>query len=684
MAPRKHNEKASWEVDADKPKPQGETRARRSYCVKELVTSPAPGIETIHDIALYAARTHGKKNGFATRPVKRMVYEEKEVTKTNARGEKVKEKKKWTYYVLGGYEWLSYEQFLDKVRRVGSGLRELGVGGDEETMFNIYASTAVNWQIMAHACAFSAVTICTAYDSLGPSGLAHSLQEPGVRSMFTNAELLPTLIKVIDECPTVRLVVYDGTPDEALLEQLRGKRDGLKVVHIDEVERLGQDKPCEAVRANPDDVYCVMYTSGSTGTPKGVMLTHKNIIAAVGAIWHLLYEYLTPVDTYLAFLPLAHILEFVIETSWLFAGLSIGYGKIKTLTDASVKDSQGDILEFKPSILVGVPAVWETIRKGILAKVDKAGSVKKAIFNKALKLKGSGLPGMGAITDAVVFNAVKAQTGGRLKICFSGGGSLSPSTQSFVTNSLNILIQGYGLTETVAMAAILHPQFYAVGVAGGPVPSTEVKLVDVPEAGYLSTNKLPQGEIWLRGPSIAKGYYKRPDLDKEAFMADGWFKSGDVGQWNPDGTLSIIDRVKNLVKLSHGEYIAIERLESLYKSCPLVANGCVIAKQDHNAPAMIVVVHPANIMSFAKSHGVDADADDLEHLCRNKKLNAEVLRELNEHGRKHGLHKIELLEGVILTADEWTPESGLLTAAQKLQRKQIEKRYEDQIKEHYP
>lgn len=297
--------------------------------------------------------------------------------------------------------------------------------------------------------------------------------------------------------------------------------------------------------------------------------------------------------------------------------------------------------------------MWETIRKGILAKVDKAGSVKKSIFNKALKLKGSGLPGMAAITDAVVFNAVKAQTGGRLKICFSGGGSLSPSTQSFVTNSLNILIQGYGLTETVAMAAILHPQFYAVGVAGGPVPSTEVKLVDAPEAGYLSTNKLPQGEIWLRGPSIAKGYYKRPDLDKEAFTADGWFKTGDVGQWNPDGTLSIIDRVKNLVKLSHGEYIAIERLESLYKSCPLVANGCVIAKQDHNAPAMIVVVHPANIMSFAKSRGVEANADDLEHLCRDKKLNAEVLKELNDHGRKHGLHKIELLEGVILTADEW-------------------------------
>lgn len=201
---------------------------------------------------------------------------------------------------------------------------------------------------MAHACAFSAVTICTAYDSLGPQGLSHSLQEPNVRSMFTNAELLPTLTKVIESCPSVRLVVYDGEPSDQVLAELRAKREGLQVIHIDQVERLGTDKPKEAIPANPDDVFCVMYTSGSTGTPKGVMLTHKNIVAAVGAIWHALYEYLTPVDTYLAFLPLAHILEFVIETSWLFAGLSIGYGKIKTLTDASVKDSQGDILEFKP------------------------------------------------------------------------------------------------------------------------------------------------------------------------------------------------------------------------------------------------------------------------------------------------------------------------------------------------
>ncbi|KAJ9118583.1 hypothetical protein QFC22_003803 [Naganishia vaughanmartiniae] len=503
--------------------------------------------------------------------------------------------------------------------------------------------------------------------------------------MFTNAELLPTLTKIIGECPSVQLVVYDGEPTEASLAALRAAKEGLRVIHIDEVERMGKENMQPAIPAKSEDVYCVMYTSGSTGAPKGVMLTHGNICAAVGAIWHLFYEFLTPQDTYLAFLPLAHILEFVVETCWMFAGLPIGYGKIKTLTDVSVRESKGDILEFRPSILAGVPAVWESIRKGVLAKVDKAGAVKKALFNQALKLHASGIPGMSTLTDAVVFNTVKAQTGGRLRICLSGGGSLSPSTQHFVTNSLSLLVQGYGLTESVAMATVLHPDFYKIGVAGCPVPSTEIKLVDVVDAGYRATNTLPQGEIWLRGPSIAKGYYKRPDLDAEAFTADGWFKTGDVGQWNSDGTLSIIDRVKNLVKMSHGEYIAVERLESIYKSSPLVFNGCLLANAQHNAPAMIVVVHPANILSFAKQSGInDASADDLEHLCRNDALNASVLRELNDHGKKSGMVKQELLEAVILTADEWTPESGLLTAAQKLQRKPIEKHYEAQIKARYP
>lgn len=213
------------------------------------------------------------------------------------------------------------------------------------------------------------------------------------------------------------------------------------------------------------------------------------------------------------------------------------------------------------------------------------------------------------------------------------------------------------------MACILNPGWMQYSAVGGPVPGAEIKLVDVPEANYYSTNTPPQGEILIRGPAIFKGYYKRPDLDKEAFTEDGWFKTGDVGQWNKDGTLSIIDRIKNLVKLQGGEYIALEHLESVYKSAGFVANGAVIASSQHTNPAMVVMAHPVNLPAFAKARGL-GDHGDLEAYCEDKGVINACLKELNDTGKKQGLKGMELLEALVLTPDEWTPESGFLTAAQ--------------------
>jgi len=336
--------------------------------------------------------------------------------------------------------------------------------------------------------------------------------------------------------------------------------------------------------------------------------------------------------------------------------------------------------------LVGVPAVWELIRKGILGKVQSSGHVKQSIFNFALSAKQAAhkyyIPILGGLTDTVVFNQVKQQTGGRLKIMFNGGGSVSKTTQEFLSTALTIMIQGYGLTESTAMACILNPAWMQYSSVGGPVPAAEVKLVDAKEAGYFSTNNPPQGEVLLRGPAVFKGYYKRPDLDKEAFTEDGWFKTGDVGQWNKDGTLSIIDRLKNLVKLQGGEYVAIEYLESVYKSSPLVANGAIIANGEHSQPMMVVVAHPVNLPAFAKKNGLGS-SEDIEHLCKDDKVVDAVLKDMNAFGKKQGLKGMELLEAIVLTHDEWTPESGFLTAAQKLQRKFIEKHYADRIKKVY-
>jgi len=349
-----------------------------------------------------------------------------------------------------------------------------------------------------------------------------------------------------------------------------------------------------------------------------------------------------------------------------------------------VKNCLGDIREFKPTIMVGVPAVWELIRKGIMTKVKAGGSVKERIFHGAVAAKRASATFLGPIADAVVFKAVKQATGGRLRYAMSGGAALSRETQEFLSIALVDMLQGYGLTESCGMCTVVHPDWGGYGNVGLPMPSIEIKLVDVPDANYFSSNNPQQGEIFIRGYSITKGYYNRPDTTQEAITEDDWFMTGDIGQWNADGTLSIIDRKKNLIKLSGGEYIALERLESSYKSCNLVSNICVHADSSANRPMAIVFPHEVNLKAMAASKGLGHADEDFKTLCEDDKVRDEVLKALNDVGKKAGFKQLEMLQCVVVTSKEWTPQNGLLTAAQKLQRKAILQEYEGQVKEVYP
>lgn len=259
---------------------------------------------------------------------------------------------------------------------------------------------------------------------------------------------------------------------------------------------------------------------------------------------------------------------------------------------------------------------------------------------------------------------------------------MSTETQDFLSTALAPVLQGYGLTESCGMCAILPLEKFQYGPAGVPAPAVEIKLIDVEEAGYHANADTPQGEILLRGPAVIKGYYKRPDLnsDESVFTKDGWFRTGDVGQWNADGTLSIIDRIKNLIKLQSGEYIALERLESVYKSCPLVQTLCVSADAYASQPLAVVCPLEINLRrALAGNPSVSAQTSFAE-LCELPEARELVLKETHTVGKRAGLRTMELLEAVVLTADEWTPESGLVTAAQKIQRKKIATKYEAEIK----
>ncbi|KAI0597842.1 long-chain-fatty-acid-CoA ligase 1 [Biscogniauxia sp. FL1348] len=662
----------------------GETVPRRHpLTANGLITKPADNISTVYELLRVSVAKYGNAKAMGSRRLVRTHQETKKVKKM-VDGVEQQVDKAWTFFELSPYEYLTYNNYERLILNVGSGLRKLGMAKDDRV--HIFAATSANWLAMSHAAASQSMPIVTAYDTLGEEGLRHSMVATGAKAIFLDPHLLPTLGNILKDATAVRYVIWNNQNQvkQEHINNLKSAYSHITVVSFKELEKLGKDNPSDPVPPTPEDLCCIMYTSGSTGTPKGVPLKHKNLIAAVAGVSVVVQPFIGPGDSLLTYLPLAHILELVFENASLYWGTTMGYGNPKTLSDTSVRNCAGDIREFKPSVLVGVPAVWESVKKGITAKVAAGGPVVQNMFWGSLALKSRllsmGLPGS-SILDSVVFKKIKEATGGRLKICMNGGGPVAKDTQRFISMAIAPMVIGYGLTETNAMGSLMNPLEWSSESIGAMPACIEVKLVDFPDAGYFSTNKPnPQGEIWIRGDSVMDEYYQNEKETKEN-MSDGWFKTGDIGEFDSRGHLKIIDRKKNLVKTLNGEYIALEKLESIYRSCGVVANICVYADQSKAKPIAIIVPMEPALKKLAEENGIQGS--NLEELVQNKKVNSLVLRELQATGRSGGLSGIEIIEGVALSDEEWTPQNGLVTAAQKLNRKIILNKYKKQVDEAY-
>ncbi|XP_065349419.1 fatty acid CoA ligase Acsl3 [Cloeon dipterum] len=633
-------------------------------------------VDTMEKLLNYTAQRYTHKKCLGTRDI---LAEEDEV-QSNGRVFKK--------YVLGEYRWLTATQVEEQAANFGRGLRALGHEPKQNIV--IFAETRAEWMIAAHGCFKQNIPVVTLYATLGDDAIAHGINETEATIVVTTQDLLPKFKAIIQSCPRIKRIIY-------MQDQLGVKTPApspaanVDVIPFNKVvqrgEELGPNGP--SCSPSPDDIAIIMYTSGSTGVPKGVLLTHRNMLTTVKAFSDAICIYHD--DVFMGYLPLAHVFELLAESVCLLMGVPIGYSTPLTMVDSSSKikrGTKGDVSVLHPTCLTAVPLILDRIFKGINEKVSKGSWLKRALFDFAYqyKLKWNKRGFSTPLLNRVVFGAARQLMGGRVRMIMSGGAPLSPETHELIKMCLCVqVIQGYGLTETCSAATVMDMHDDSLGRVGAPATNVDIRLVNWEEGHYRVTDRPhPRGEICVGGTNVSPGYYKNPEKTKEEFFDETgrrWFKTGDIGEIHGDGSIKIIDRKKDLVKLQAGEYVSLGKVEAQLKTCPLVENVCVYGDPTKHFTVALVVPNPGHLAGLASRLG--KNDIDFELLCQDPQVEQAVLKELEEHGKKSKLARFEIPAAVKLCTEVWSPDMGLVTAAFKLKRKDIQERYQHEINRMY-
>ncbi len=531
----------------------------------------------------------------------------------------------------GRWEPVSIASFAERVRAVAGDLVTRGVKHGDRVV--ILSENRLEWAIADQAILSVGAVSVPIYATLPADHVGPLLADSGAVGAFVSS-----------------------AAQRAKVEAEQPKAPGLKWVAVfDEWQTDAGARPAVGAGAAPpapDDVATIIYTSGTTGVPKGVMLTHRNLVS--NAIAALTALDLGPTDVHLSFLPLNHIFERTAGYNvMLYAGATIAYAE-------SIEKAAANLMEVRPTILLAVPRFYEKMIERIMEVAKAAGFPRDVMAHwgrdiaqkwAAKKLEGRAVaqtraiaPALAlqhALANALVYPVLRARLGGRIRYCFSGGAALPREIGLFFYGVGMPIVEGYGLSETSPVIAVNTPEHFKLGTVGHPIPGIEVRIAE-------------DGEILVRGPSIMKGYWNRPE-ETAAALEGGWFHTGDIGEIDAEGFLRITDRKKDLIVTSGGKKIAPQPIQNALKKSSRILEAIVVGDGRKYATALIV---PAN---GATREAIAADVDAV-----NKDLAS-----------------YETIKRFELIANDLTVENGSLSQKMEVKRRVVSDRYRDVIENMY-
>ena len=564
---------------------------------------------------------------------------------------------------------MTAEQLFERVRHVALGLYSLGVRKGDRIA--ILAESGPLWSITDYAVLSNGAVNVPIYPTQPLHQVEYILRESEPTLLFVStARQMKRVAGVLEKFPDLRII------------PLQPIADGENLISFSSVEeegaRLAAEQPqlYEAISSDVSaaDLASIIYTSGTTGEPKGVMLSHSNVTFNALASGEFLR--IESGGVMLSFLPLSHIFERMVLYLCLNRGVQINYA-------TGIETVGADIQDVQPTLMSTVPRLLEKIYARMQKNAAAGGGFKKRIFDWSLGVarRSARLSTMGKplppllqlqreIADQLVFAKLRAAVGGRIRRMVSGGAAL-PSELALVFNGAGIpVLQGYGLTETSPVIAVNTLEQNRIGSVGHPLKGLEVKIAQ-------------DGEILTRGPHVFQGYFKKPEETASAFTeetieGERWFKTGDIGLFDPDGFLFITDRKKDLIKTSGGKYVAPQMIEGMISQSEFVEQAVIIGDKRKYVSALIVPDFE-RLRAWAKGQGIATR--NKQELIDERRVVDMIKAEVNRLTRE--LADYEKVKRIGLLAEEFSIDGGELTPTLKVKRRVVEEKYSELIESLY-